>query len=64
MVAVQPVLRQPLVHQRDDLVQRVRLESQLTVDVTDQEIDPLDMLGAAKKLKSVTYRGNVFEVVP
>ena len=40
---------QALVHQRNDLIQRVGLESLLAGDPTDQAVDPLDVIGAAQK---------------
>src|SRR5438094_9202517 len=43
------VLCQAVIHKCDDLVQRVGLQTLLAGDPMDQAIDPLDMLGAAKK---------------
>ena len=43
------VLSQALVHQGDDLVQRVGLQSLLTGDPTDQAINPHHVLDAPEK---------------
>ena len=43
------VLPQAFVHQGDDLVQRVGLRALVGRRSADQAVDPLDVLGAAKK---------------
>jgi hypothetical protein len=40
---------QALVHPCDDLVERVGLDSLLAGDPRDEAVNPLDVLGAAKK---------------